>query len=100
MKSSWERNWLALLKKIFLLLLVISRSQLLLADDSPQPYIDQLKKEMNEKKAESGEAVKPELDTGEPDPYLQSIKKTLETENPPPPVEESYTARIKAKELT
>jgi len=100
MKSSWERNRAAILKRLFLFIFVVAPPQQLFANDSPQPYIDQLKKEISEKSRESGETVTPEPETGEPDPYLQSIKKKLETTAPSPPLEESYTARIKAKELT
>jgi hypothetical protein len=63
-------------------------------DGSVQPYIDELRAEMKA----HGQPAEPEAVQAEPDPYLQGIRRKLETQVPSPPAEESYVEALKRED--
>ena len=60
------------------------------AQASNQPYIDQIKKDLKEK-----EETEVEVDETVRDPFLQSVKRKLEKEQPDPLKNQSYTEILK-----
>jgi hypothetical protein len=64
---------------------------------SNQPYIDQVKKEIEKERAAEGKPPEPGAETGELDPYIQSERKKLEQEKPPESGE-SYIEKLRASD--